>query len=354
MNTEVDANAHEAPHTSGAKVSIVIPNWNGKESLGACLGSLLGQRVRAHIIVVENGSSDGSLEFLRQQYPSVEVIMNAKNLGFAGGVNCGIRRAIERGDEFVALFNNDAVAEPDWLGELLRAMQTDTRIGITTCKFMSMDRAHLDSTGDLYTIWGLPYPRGRDEPVSDKYDSTTEVFGASGGASLFRTAMLTQIGLFDEDFFAYYEDVDISFRAQLAGWRVQFAPDAIAYHSIGATSSKIKGFTTYQTIKNYPWVFWKNVPMGRVFWHVLPRVTLAYWLFVASAVARGQGWPAVKGLAVSLALMPKKLAQRWRIQHNRTVSAQYISSIITHDLPPNAYKLRTLRAAWWKMKGKRP
>lgn len=334
-----------------AKVSVVIPNWNGKDSLGACLDSLLAQTLKPHIIVVENGSIDGSLEFVQKKYPSVELVMHAKNLGFAGGVNGGIRRALERNDDFVALFNNDAIASKNWLSQLVKTLEAHKDAGIVTCKLQTINGDHLDSTGDMFTVWGLPYPRGRDEPVSDAYDHETAIFGASGGASLYRTSMLRQVGLFDEDFFAYYEDVDISFRAQLVGWKVRFAPAAIAYHQIGATSGKIKDFTTYQTLKNLPMVVWKNVPVA-LLPKVLPRFWLAYTFFCVRAAQRGQLWAIAKALGKLLLLLPKKTWQRWHIQHNKKVPVKYIWGIFTHDLPPNAHKLRTLRSAWWRLTGR--
>ena len=326
---------------SNVHVSVVVPNWNGKDDLPACLDSLLAQSLPARIIVVENGSVDGSLELLQQSYPQVELIVHKENKGFAGGVNAGIRKSIADGDDFVALFNNDAIADKDWLKNLVDDLTVNDDAGIATCKFMSMDGKHLDSTGDLYTTWGLPYPRGRGETVTDKYDDWVQVFAASGGASLYRMKMLKQIGLFDEDFFAYYEDVDISFRAQLAGWKVRYVPEAVAYHQIGATSSKIKGFTTYQTIKNLPWVLYKNAPAS-VFWRVLPRFTIAYYSFIITAAIRGQFTWALQAYGKMLLLMPKKTLERIHIQRGRTVAPSYIWAAMTHDLPPNARRLRLL------------
>lgn len=333
-------------------ISVVIPNWNGRDSLGDCLDSLQLQTLKPHIIVVENGSIDGSLEFVRENYPDVELVINKKNLGFAGGVNSGIRRAFERSDDFVALLNNDAVADKNWLKYLYDAVATTDSVGIATCKFMSIDHEHLDSTGDIYSVWGLPFPRGRGEAVSDKYDNSLDVFGGSGGASIYRVAALREIGLFDEDFFAYYEDVDISFRTQLYGWKVKYAPKAIAYHQIGATSGKIKGFTTHQTIKNLPLVVWKNVP-ARLLWRVLPRFLLAYTLFCGRALQRRQFRAVAMGLWKVIELLPKKTAERRHIQKARTVSTDYIWSILFHDLPPNAHNLRTLRKYWWRLTGKK-
>jgi GT2 family glycosyltransferase len=329
-------------HVVNPRVSVVIPNWNGKDDLPACLDSLLAQTQECRIIVVENGSVDGSLEMLREKYPDILVLVNRVNLGFAGGVNTGIRQALRDSDDFVALFNNDAIADKNWLKELVTDITANDDAGIVTCKLMDSKREHLDSTGDMYTIWGLPYPRGRGEPVSDKYDDRVEVFAASGGASVYRISMLREIGLFDEDFFAYYEDVDISFRAQLAGWKVRYAPEAVAYHQIGMTSGRIHGFTTYQTIKNLPWLLWKNAP-ATVFTRVFFRFTLAYFSFMASAIQRGQAWPAMKGYFVMIVYLPKKTVEQMQIQSKRKVSSKYIWDIMEHDLPPNAHKLRKLR-----------
>ena len=332
------------------KACVVVPNWNGKESLAACLDSLLLQSHASEVVVVENGSTDGSTEFLRDHYPQITVLAQPSNLGFAGGVNVGITYAIDKGFEAVALFNNDALANPNWLGALINGMKT-SEVGITTCTFMGIDKRHVDSTGDQFTVWGLPYPRGRGETDIKQYADKTSIFGASGGASLYRVSMLKEIGLFDEDFFAYYEDVDISFRAQLAGWKVKYVPEAIAYHDTGSTSRKIKGFTTYQTMKNQPLVVFKNVPAG-LMWPVLWRFTIAHTLFFLRAVSRGQGWIAFKGDYVGTRLLFKKASERRRIQKSKTVSNEYIWSIMTHDLPPNATALRKLRAKYWKIRGK--
>jgi hypothetical protein len=325
------------------KLSVVIPNWNGEDTIARCLDSLRAQSIVPKIIVVENGSTDKSLEFISKNYPDVELLVHHKNLGFAGGVNAGIQKAMADNSNFVALLNNDAAADSNWLHNLLNVIEQNKQIGIVTSKLLDISAKYFDSTGELYTNWGLPYPRGRGEPVSDKYDNQTDIFAASGGASLYRISMLKQIGLFDEDFFAYYEDVDISFRAQLAGWKVVYAPKAIAYHQIGATSSKIKGFTTYQTMKNLPMLLWKNVPCSLLF-TVIPRFCVAYLSFIFSALGRGQGWPAINGLSMALWLWPKNTFKRIRIQKSKKVSTQYIRSIMTADLPPNAARLRKLRS----------
>lgn len=331
---------------------VIVPNWNGSDSLRDCLDSLQTQSLRVHIIVVDNGSADGSVELVQTNYPEVELIQHTKNKGFAGGVNPGFQRAIELGAQYVASFNNDAVADEYWLEKLTEYLDTNERVGIATSKILTADGKQLDSTGDYYTNWGLPYPRGRGEVGIDKYDEQTEIFAASGGASLYRVSMLEQIGLFDEDFFAYYEDVDLSFRAQLAGWKVAFMPLAIVYHEISATSNKLPGFATYQTMKNLPLLLHKNVPRRYLF-SVGWRFTLAHILFFGRAVSRGQAWPAIKGNIVGTWLLLTSFKKRQQIQRAKKVSDEYIWSMMVHDLPPNAHALRKLRASWWHLSGKK-
>ena len=330
---------------------VVVPNWNGADRIRACLDSLRAQTLKPEIVVVDNGSADDSVEVIEKNYQGVHLIRHSHNKGFAGGVNAGIRYAMEQDADYVALLNNDAVADKDWLKNLVSFLDKNPQAGIATSKICDSDKTHLDSTGDLYTIWGLPFPRGRGEEYTTKYDKDTWVFGASGGASLYRTKMLEEIGLFDEDFFAYYEDVDISFRAQLAGWKVGYEPKAVVFHEIGATSATIKGFTAYQTLKNLPLLLWKNVPwpLMRRIW---PRLVIAYLGIATRVLLRGQFGPFFKGTIIGTVLWPKKLIERRRIQKARKVSVDYINSIITHDLPPNARNLRTIRRKWWKIRGK--
>jgi GT2 family glycosyltransferase len=333
------------------RIVVVVPNWNGEDSLKACLDSLLLQVPMPHIIVVDNGSVDGSLTIL-QQYPDIEVIKHSSNKGYSGGVNPGFQRAIEYQASYVAAFNNDAIAQKNWLSLLVSQLDNDKRIGIATSKILSADGTYLDSTGECYSVWGLAYPRGRGETKLDTYDSITSVFGASGGASLYRVGMLEHVGLLDENFFAYYEDVDLSFRAQLAGWKVAYVPEARAYHAIGATSGKMPGFTTYQTLKNLPMLLIKNVPR-RYFLRVALRYELVQALFIGRAIISGRGWPAIKGKFMSTWLLPSSLRKRRQIQKTRQVSDEYIWSMLIHDLPPNALALRRLRAKWRKLLGKR-
>lgn len=340
----------DSEKVGAARPVLIVPNWNGANELAGCLDSLIAQSLPSHIIVVDNGSVDNSLEIIGH-YKQVELVKHNKNKGYAGGVNPGFRRAIELGARYAAPFNNDAVADKDWLKKLVRYLDEHPETGIATCKIQTQDGSKLDSTGDYYTNWGLPYPRGRGETDTGKYDALTEIFGASGGASLYRVAMLEQIGLLDEDFFAYYEDVDLSFRAQLAGWKVAYVPDSVVYHQIGGTSGKISGFTTYQTLKNLPMLMIKNVP-GSYLYKVWWRLSLVYILFLLRALSRGQFWIAIKGGFMGCHRLFSSLGKRRRIQSNKAVSDEYIWQMMVHDLPPNARALRKMRGAWWKLTGK--
>ena len=319
------------------KIATVIPNWNGADFLKACLDSLLAQTQIHTIIVVENGSTDGSDDILASYGNKIIVLKQPKNLGFAGGVNVGINYAIDNEFDYVALFNNDAVADKHWLKELVGAISEDDKIGAVTCKFMRLDGKKLDSTGDFYTYHGLPYPRGRNEKDTGQYDNQTNIFMASGGASVFSAAMFKQIGLFDEDFFAYYEDIDLGFRMQLAGWNVRYEPNAIAYHHVSGTGSKINGFGIYQTATNFWYVYVKNMP-GWLFFKYLPLVSYWFARMFAARFIRGDLWPYTKGTFRAIWNAPRTIAKRHKVQKLRTVPISYIDSLIVHQKAPRPPK----------------
>lgn len=327
---------------------VIIPNLNGGGELLDAVDSLVTQTLAPHIIVVDNASTDDSITKLQHKYPDIEVILHDTNRGYAGGVNPGFARAIEMGATYTAPFNDDAVADPEWLQKLVAVLDANPHVGAAACKVLTADGKHLDSSADIYTNWGLPYPRGRGEADTGQYDHLTDIFGASGAASLYRVSALKQVGLLDEDFFAYYEDVDLSFRLQLAGWKVRYVPESRVYHKIGMTSGRMKGFTTYQTMKNLPLVAFKNVPK-KYLWSVTWRLTIARTLFLGRAITRGQGWVALKGDLAATRLLIAKRTERKHIQSTKAVSDDYIWGIMTHDLPPNATALRKLRAKYWRI-----
>lgn len=326
-------------------VLIVVLNWNGIDDTEKCIQSLLSQTYDNYkILIVDNGSKDDSLVRIKKiatkNSHKVSYITNPKNLGFAGGVNTGIKLAINKDFDAVALFNNDATADKDWLKNLVEHLTE--KQAIVTGLLLHADGKTIDSTGDFYSSWGIGFPRNRGD-VTNKAAGSGVVFSGSGGSSLYSISMLRDIGLFDETFFAYYEDTDISFRAQLAGYTTFYTDGAIAYHEQGATSSKIPGFTVYQTFKNLPLLFWKNVPT-RLLLKVGLRFTLLYTLIFANALKNGSGWPALKGLFASIYYFwTSALWKRIDIQKNKKVSADYIWSMMYHDLPPEQTGMRKFR-----------
>ncbi|HJP96893.1 MAG TPA: glycosyltransferase family 2 protein [Candidatus Saccharimonadales bacterium] len=337
-------------------VFVVIPNYNGADMLAPAIESVLAQSLHDFkLVIVDNGSRDDSRKIIKKytaQDERVIAIYREKNYGYTGGVNPGMELAIEQNAAYVAPFNNDAIAHKDWLKHLVAFLDKNPSYGIAACNLLHADGKTYDSTGDQYSIWGLPYPRDRDQPVRT-HDDGGNIFGASGGASMYRVSMLQKIGLFDQDFFAYYEDIDLSFRAQLAGWKVRYVPESKVYHKQSVTSNAMpSGFTTYQYMKNLPLVLVKDMPAS-LLWRVYPRFCLAYLMSFLNALVRSHnGWAALKGAGKSLILTPKKLRERRRIQRDRTVTIQYIWGLFLHDLPPNAHKLRAIRRVWWRLTGK--
>lgn len=327
--------------------AIIILNWNGISDTLECLASLeeMSGRETATIVIVDNGSRGDDAATLQEYsdtHPQTVLLKNIANLGFAGGVNTGIRYALKNNFAYIALINNDAVVDKNWLTALTNTAQKDSTTGAVTSLLLHRDGSTIDSTGDWYSTWGLPFPRGRNEPVN-KLPQPGAVFGATGGATFYKAEMFEAIGLFDEDFFAYYEDVDISFRAQLAGWKVLYEPKAIAYHKQGATSDKIPGFTVYQTFKNLPLLYLKNVPRGLLF-SIGVRFYFAYGLMFINTFTHGTGLYAIKGAWQAFILGWKKLfRERPAIQHSKKVPTSYIKSILWNDLPPDQTGIRKVR-----------
>lgn len=328
-------------------VGVVILNWNGISDTIHCIAGLTSQTYQDFkIILIDNGSSEAGtdkvLKKLKDTHKErIVILKQAKNLGFAGGVNIGITYAVKNSFTYVALLNNDATPDRDWL-KILVSTSKKVNSCITTGLLLHSNGNTIDSSGDFYSIWGLPFPRNRNNPTSYAPQSGY-IFSATGGATLYKTTLFTDIGLFDESFFAYYEDVDISFRAQLAGWKIYYTDKAIAYHKQGETSKKIPGFTVVQTFKNLPLLFIKNVPVELLF-TIGPRFTLAYLLMFGNAIKRGSGKAALTGfLEGTYYFWTKALFDRRSIQRNKKVTSRYIRSLLWNDLPPDQTGLRRLR-----------
>jgi GT2 family glycosyltransferase len=330
------------------RVAVVVVNFKGIKDTTNCLAALEVQSFKDFTtIAVENGSHDGSKEefkkFEKKYGDKLIALYNDKNLGFDGGVNTGIRLALKEKCDYVILLNNDAIPHKDWVKSLVETADKKREYGIITGLLLHEDGKTIDSSGDWYSSWGLPFPRNRNDPT-EQAPAAGDVFGATGGASLFRISMLREIGIFDEDFFAYYEDNDMSFRAQLAGWKVYYQPKAIAYHQQGATADRMPGhFAVRQTFKNLPLVYTKNVPTKLLF-SIGVRFWFAYFLMLGHAIKNGRGRDALKGWMQSIVLFwTSALLARRDIQANKKVSTEYIRSILWADLPPDQSGIRKVR-----------
>src|SRR3712207_6126046 len=222
------------PRALSPRVTVVVPNWNGERFLSTCFGSLrLQSYTDFETVLVDNGSTDGSVAFVNRNFSEVRVLPLPENRGFSAAVNAGI---LSSDAEYVALLNNDTESDPGWLQAAVEAADAYPEAGFFASKLVVFDdRRILDGAGDVLRRSGLPYRLGHGEPDRGQYDEAAFVFGACAGAAMYRRGMLDDIGLFDEDFFANCEDGDLSFRAQLAGYRCLYVPGSVVYHVGSAT-----------------------------------------------------------------------------------------------------------------------
>ncbi len=241
------------------KLSIIIPNFNGKQFIKTCLDSIRKQDYPFYeLIIVDNASSDGSIEYINEHYPEFTLIQNKENLGFAAAVNHGIKIS---SSEYVFLLNNDVEIEPDCISNLMECIEKDENIFAVSSKMIQYtDRSKMDDAGDEYTILGWTWKVG-DGKSPDLYTTKRETFSACAGAALYRKNILDEIGYFDEKFFAYMEDVDISFRARIRGYKCMYCPEAVVYHlGSGTSGSKYNEFKIKLAARNNVYVPYKNMP----------------------------------------------------------------------------------------------
>jgi GT2 family glycosyltransferase len=311
-------------------VSVVVLSYDGRHLLEVILPSLARQRFRDfEVVVVDNGSHDDTISWLHEHWPEVETISLPENVGVTAALNVCARSG--RG-ELVALFNNDMELEPDCLGELVDSLQNHPDAGWAGAKLMDFhEREVIDGAGDVFHWSGTGERRGHGERDRGQYDTPRPMFGACGGAALYRHAVLEQVGPFDEDFFAFYEDIDWDLRAQLAGFGCRYVPSAVAYHMGSATIGRgLTDFTRYHLWRNTLWIIAKDLPASALLRHVHQ---LALGQLVNLAVAardRKLGiWSRVWRDA--LRGLPRVLSKRREVQARRRIDLRALEAIVGPD-----------------------
>ena len=302
-----------------ASVTVVIPNWNGERFLEMCLGSLRGQSSHGfETIVVDNGSTDGSIDFIERRFPEVKVVSLAENKGFAAAVNAGIEASATG---FVALLNNDTEQDRRWLEALVGAADAHPECAFFASKLVDFhDRRVLDGAGDAMRLSGLPYRLGHGEIDRGQFDEPCYVFGACAAAALYRKSLFEEVGLFDEDFVSYCEDGDLSFRARLAGHRCLYVPGAVVYHMGSAsTGGKRSPTATRLGTRNSLSLLVKDLPLSAAV-HVLPFFLLGQLARLATAAATGTLRAYLEGIVGAWRLLPTMREKRTEIQKRKLVS----------------------------------
>jgi GT2 family glycosyltransferase len=322
------------------RVSIIIVNWNGLEHLEVCLDSLHKQTFRDfEVVLVDNGSQDGSVDFLRQRYPWVRLVELLRNSGFATGNNIGLQDA--SGDYIVTL-NNDTRVEPDWLANLVAVADAHPTAGMVGCRIVSFDHPEkIDSLGMKICRDGMSRGAFRMQDWSALSMPPAEILFPSACAALYKRAMIDEVGFFDDDFFAYCEDTDLGLRGRIAGWGAVLATQAVVYHKYSATGGGFSPFKLYLVERNHYWVVLKNFPLLLLL--ALPFYTLTRYLVQARAitVSRGSGGEflvsgsrgallgaVLKGMVSALGGMPRMFIKRRSIMRGRKLSGRAMAQLL--------------------------
>jgi GT2 family glycosyltransferase len=300
-------------------VSVVIVNWNGGLFLERCLSALRAQTVTPReIILVDNASSDRSLEIVRS-FPSVRLLAQSKNLGFATANNIAIKAASKE-SEWIALLNPDAFVEPLWLETLMFVAYDYPAFDFFGSKLVNaLDPEILDGAGDIYHISGLARRMGHGLPASLKSEQMREIFSPCAAAALYRRSVLLKVGGFDEEFFCYVEDVDLGFRLQLAGFRCLYVPTSVAHHiGSGTTGGQNSDFALYHGHRNLVWTYVKNMP-GFLFWLFLPLHLIMNLITLIVFTVRGRGRVIFRAKRDAVLGLRNMWIKRQYIQRNRMV-----------------------------------
>jgi GT2 family glycosyltransferase len=305
--------ADNAPTPAAATVSLIVVNFDGRHHLEQCLPALASQTRRAEqMIVVDNGSSDGSVDFVRSRYPEVEIVELTDNLGFTGGNLAGYGAAA---GDYIVLLNNDTKPEPDWLERLAACADSLPDVGMVASHMTDWEGVRTDTAGDGCTVTGrgfkLRQGRSTSEPLASGY-----VFGACAGAALYKRAMLDEIGFFEENFYMNAEDTDLAFRAQLAGWKAYLCATAVVRHRIGGSQEIYSPRHVYYSTRNHVWVLFRCMPLRLIAKHAAANLLQGMLYFAFYTRQRRLG-AHLSGLAAAIGGLPRVLGERRGIQGRR-------------------------------------
>lgn len=297
-------------------VSIIIVNWNGLEHLKICFSSLTKLKYsNFETILVDNGSTDGSVEYVKKNYPKVILVQNKKNLGFAEANNVGFKKA---GGEYILLLNNDVKVTSDFLTKLVQVLEAGAKIGVGQPKIILLGSKRLQSGGAFLTSTGFLYHFGREKNPSDKkYNQQMPIFSANGSCMLIRREVIEKVGLFDPDLFCYFEESDFCWRAWLAGYKTLYIPSAVIWHKGGRTSRRFKSsFIQYHSFKNRICSLIKNLGRFELL-KILPVHLMFCQLAAIGLFFKGglsTGWAVQRAIAWNIVHLKKTLKKRKKIQ----------------------------------------
>jgi len=321
-------------------VSIIIVYWNSAEHLPRCLDCLVRQTFQDfEVILIDNGSFDKELDNLDQKFSALTLRVEhfASNLGFARANNIGADLA--RG-QWLALLNSDAFPEPAWLERILQAANRCPEFSFFSSRQLQFNQPDiLDGSGDEYHMSGLAWRRFYNHPAKDYGLKEEEVFSACAAAAIYDREGFLRVGGFDESYFSYFEDVDLSFRLRLAGGRCLYVPQAEIYHVGSASSGKTSDFVMYHGHRNLVWTFFKNMP-GYLFWLYLPLHILMNFFFGFSFLLKGKGPAVLKAKVDAFYQLPAIIPQRKLIQSTRKISTHELLKVINTQLFAPYHALR--------------
>lgn len=295
------------------EVTIIIPNYNGKHFMEPCLESLTHQTCSDfRILVVDNASTDGTLAYMEENYPEIEVIALDQNYGFSKAVNIGIQNSTT---PYVLLLNNDTTVDSHFVEEMVKAIKSSKRIFSVSSKMIQMYHPELiDSAGDLYTLVGWGICRGTGRPVSN-YTRQDDIFTACAGAAIYRRSVFKKIGYFDENHFAYLEDIDVGYRAKIYGYRNIYCPTALVYHvGSGTSGSKYNSFKVKLSARNNIYLNYKNMPVFQLLINLFP-LTAGYLVKYLFFIKIGFGKDYKEGILEGLRTARAQKKVRFQLRH---------------------------------------